>query len=120
MKRYLCSIALDIFPCGQHVIAQSPKFDLADIHTSPTPFWFAQNSGGRLRDGLYINRDATVLQLVQAAYGVTEDISPEVQSWLKSDLWLTWSPKCPKAPREKPPNLMLQTLLTGRFRTGDQ
>ncbi len=40
-------------------LAQQPKFDLADVHVSPTAYWFAQNRGGSIRDGLYINRDAT-------------------------------------------------------------
>ena len=41
--------------------AQQPKFDIiADVHVSPTARNFAQNFGGVLREGRYVNRDATM------------------------------------------------------------
>src|SRR5260370_41194577 len=52
--------------------AQEPKFAIADVHVSPTARTFAQNFGGVLRDGRYVNRDATMLNLIVAAYGVAE------------------------------------------------
>ena len=55
------------------VFAQQPRFELADVHVSPTAPRFAQNFGGVLREGRYVNRDATMIQLIIAAYGVTED-----------------------------------------------
>ena len=42
-------------------LAQQPKFDMADVHVSPTAHTFAQNFGGVLRAGKYVNRDATML-----------------------------------------------------------
>jgi hypothetical protein len=51
-------------------LAQQPKFEIADV----TARGFAQNFGGVLRAGKYVNRDATMLELIQAAYGVTEDV----------------------------------------------
>jgi len=45
------------------VFAQQPKFDIADVHVSPTARTFAQNFGGVLREGRYVNRDATMLNL---------------------------------------------------------
>ena len=45
MQKVLLPIVLAVTPA----FSQQPKFELADIHTSPTPFWFAQNGGGRLR-----------------------------------------------------------------------
>src|SRR4051794_23829940 len=67
--------------------AQQPKFDLADVHISTTPRWFAQNNGGMLRDGRYVNRDATLLGLIEAAYGVKEDEVAGGPSWLDTDLF---------------------------------
>lgn len=94
--------------------AQQPKFEIADVHSSPTPFWFAQNNGGRLRDGLYFNRDATVLQLIQAAYGVPEDGITGGPNWLKSDLFDVVA-KVPEGTTRETANLMLQSLLAERF-----
>jgi hypothetical protein len=50
MKKILLLSVLAIVPA----LAQQPKFDLADVHIS-TAYWFAQNSGGLIRDGLYIS-----------------------------------------------------------------
>lgn len=107
-------IALLIVPAIMPAFAQVPKFEIADVHTSPTPFWFAQNAGGRLRDGLYINRDATLLQLIQAAYGVTEDSIGGGPSWLKSDIFDVVA-KVPEGTTRETANLMLQALLAERF-----
>ncbi len=52
---------------------QQPRFEAADVHVSPTAPGFGQNFGGVLREGRYVNRDATMLNLIEAAYGVSED-----------------------------------------------
>ena len=39
---------------------QQPKFPMADVHVSKTAPGFAQNFGGVLREGKYVNRDATM------------------------------------------------------------
>jgi hypothetical protein len=69
---------------------QRARFELADVHVSPTAFWFAQNAGAQIRPGLvidrfYIYRDATLLSLIQAAYGVSGEMVSGRPSWLKSD-----------------------------------
>src|SRR6476646_8829836 len=69
------------------VFAQQPKFEIADVHVSPTARTFAQNFGGVLRDGRYVNRDATMLNLIVAAYGVSEDTVAGGPGWLTSDLF---------------------------------
>jgi len=94
--------------------AQQPKFDLADVHASTTAYWFAQNNGGLIRDGVYINRDATLLNLIQAAYGVTEDVVAGGPSWLKSDFFDVVA-KVPEGTTPATANLMLQALLAERF-----
>jgi uncharacterized protein (TIGR03435 family) len=67
--------------------AQPPRFEVADVHVSPTARGFAQNFGGVLRTGRYINRDATMLQLISAAYGVPEDDISGGPGWVSSDLF---------------------------------
>src|ERR1700691_463162 len=79
-------------PDAEQPLARQAKFELADVHVSPTAFWLAQNTGGQILPGLvidrlYIYRDATLLSLIQAAYGVPEDMFSGGPSWLKSDLF---------------------------------
>ena len=95
-------------------LAQQPKFELADVHVSATPRWFAQNNGGLLRDGLYINRDATLLQLIEAAYSVPEDAVAGGPSWLNTDLYEVIA-KVPDGTTPATARLMLQALLAERF-----
>ena len=94
--------------------SQQPKFDLADVHASSTAYWFAEYNGGLIRDGIYINRDATVLNLIRTAYGVTEDVIAGGPSWLKSDLFDIIA-KVPEGTTPATANLMLQGLLGERF-----
>lgn len=70
MKKIALFSLLTITPA----VAQQPKFDVADVHVPATAHGFAQNFGGVLRAGRYVNRDATMLQLIEAAYGVSEDM----------------------------------------------
>jgi uncharacterized protein (TIGR03435 family) len=106
-------------PNAQQAAAPQPRFELADVHVSPTAFWFAQNTNGQIRpglisDGLYIYRDATLLSLIQAAYGVTEDMVSGGPSWLKSDLFDVVA-KVPEGTTPANLKLMLQSLLADRF-----
>jgi len=78
-------------------LAQPAKFDIADVHASTTAHGFAQNFGGVLREGRYVNRDATMLELIEAAYGVSEDNIAGGPGWLNSELfdvrtlpWPSW------------------------------
>ena len=95
-------------------LAQQPKFELADVHVSPTSRTFAQNFGGVLRAGRYVNRDATMLDLIQAAYGVTADEVAGGPAWLDSDLFDVVA-QVPNGTTMKTANLMLQALLEERF-----
>ena len=54
-------------------LAQQPKFEIADVHPSTTLRSYVQSFGGVVRDGLYTNREATMLDLVKAAYDVSSD-----------------------------------------------
>ncbi|HEX4278319.1 MAG TPA: TIGR03435 family protein [Bryobacteraceae bacterium] len=95
-------------------IAQQPKFDAADVHVSPTASSFAQNFGGVLREGRYVNRDATMLKLIASAYGVSEDAVGGGPGWLSSDLFDVIA-KVPDGTSLATANLMLRTLLAERF-----
>ena len=71
------------------ILAQTqpePKFDAADVHVSPTARGFAQNFGGVLREGRYVNRDATMLNLITSAYGVADD-GVTGPGWISNDLF---------------------------------
>jgi uncharacterized protein (TIGR03435 family) len=94
--------------------AQPPKFEMADVHVSATAHTFAQNFGGVLRAGKYINRDATMLNLIEAAYDVSEDSIAGGPGWLNSDLFDVIA-KVPDGTTPAAAKLMLQALLADRF-----
>jgi uncharacterized protein (TIGR03435 family) len=96
------------------VLAQQAKFDIADVHVSATPRWFAQNNGGSIREGRYANRDATMLNLIEAAYGVTEDAVAGGPSWLDTDIFDVIA-KVPDGTTLATARPMLQALLAERF-----
>jgi uncharacterized protein (TIGR03435 family) len=96
-------------------LAQEPKFGLADVHPSTTSQMFAQNFGGVLRGGRYVNRDATMLDLIEAAYGVKEDSVSGGPGWLSYDLFDVVA-KIPDGTTPARANLMLQALLADRFK----
>jgi uncharacterized protein (TIGR03435 family) len=110
MKKRLLLTLLAITP----VFGQQPKFEIADVHLSKTSRGFAQNFGGVLRDGRYVNRDATMLDLIVAAYGVSEDTVAGGPGWLSSDLFDVIA-KVPPGTTQATANLMLQALLADRF-----
>lgn len=96
-------------------LAQQPKFEMADVHVSTTRSGYAQNFGGVLRAGKYINRDATMLNLIKTAYGVSEDSISGGPGWLDSDLFDVIA-KIPDGTTPATANLMLQALLADRFK----
>lgn len=95
-------------------LAQQPKFEIADVHSSTTARGFVQNFGGVLREGRYVNRDATMLNLIEAAYGVSEDNIAGGPAWLNSDVFDVIA-KVPEGTTPAAANLMLRSLLADRF-----
>lgn len=95
-------------------VAQQPKFEVADVHVSATAHGFAQNFGGVLRAGHYVNRDATMLNLIEAGYGVSEDNIAGGPGWVSSDLFDVVA-KVPDGTTQAAANEMLQALLADRF-----
>lgn len=95
-------------------LAQQPKFEIADVHVSPTARTFAQNFGGVLRGGRYVNRDATMLNLIGEAYSVSEDGLAGGPGWISSDLFDVIA-KVPDGTTPATAKVMLQSLLGERF-----
>lgn len=94
--------------------ANQPQFVMADVHSSTTTRGFAQSFGGAIRDGLYVNRDATMLALIEAAYGVSEDTISGGPGWVGADLFDVVA-KVPASTTKADANLMLRSLLSDRF-----
>lgn len=92
----------------------APKFEIADVHTSATVPAFAQNFGGVLREGRYVNRDVTLVKLIAAAYGVSEENVVGGPGWIGSDLYDIVA-KVPDGTTIAAANLMLKSLLVDRF-----
>jgi uncharacterized protein (TIGR03435 family) len=102
------------FLTAMTTFAQQPKFEVADVHVSPTAHGFSQSFGGVLREGRYINRDATMLKLIEAAYGIPEDNVAGGPGWVSSELFDVLA-KVPDGTTPAEANLMLQGLLSERF-----
>jgi uncharacterized protein (TIGR03435 family) len=96
-------------------ICQTPKFELADVHASKTSRSAVQNFGGVLRAGKYVNRDVTMLALIEAAYQVKEDAIVGGPGWVASDLFDIIA-KVPQGTKMEDANLMLRALLADRFK----
>ena len=96
-------------------VCQQPKFELADVHSSTTSRGAAQNFGGVLRAGKYVNRDVTMLGLIEAAYKVKEDTIAGGPGWVASDLFDVIA-KVPEGTKMADANRMLQALLADRFK----
>jgi uncharacterized protein (TIGR03435 family) len=115
MKNRFAVSLLSLTIAGAAVAADAPKFEIADVHVSPTARGFAQNFGGVLRAGKYVNRDATMLELIQAAWGVSADAISGGPGWIGSDVFDVIA-KVPDGTTQAKANLMLQSLLEERFK----
>jgi uncharacterized protein (TIGR03435 family) len=92
----------------------APKFELADVHASGTTAGFVQTFGGVLREGKYVNRDVTLVSLIAAAYGVTQENVVGGPGWISSDMFDVVA-KVPEGTNMAAANLMLKNLLVERF-----
>src|SRR5580700_8807396 len=100
--------------CLIPAVAQQPKFEIADVHNSTTLRAYVQSFGGVLREGLYINREATMLGFIRDAYGVSDDDIAGGPGWLSYDLFDIVA-KVPEGTTPATAHLMLQSLLSERF-----
>ncbi|HTW66022.1 MAG TPA: TIGR03435 family protein [Bryobacteraceae bacterium] len=93
-----------------------PRFDVADIHRSAlalNPYTYL--SGGVLRGARYDLRKATMLDLVRIAYGVDPEAVYGGPNWLAFDRF-DIAAKAPKLSSPETIRLMLQSLLSERFK----
>jgi uncharacterized protein (TIGR03435 family) len=109
MKTIILAGLVAIMPA----FAQQPKFEIADVHASLTSRW---NAGGYgvIRDGVYVSRDTTMLQLIAAAYGPASDDVTGGPGWITADPFDVIA-KVPAGTTPAAANLMLRTLLAERF-----
>jgi uncharacterized protein (TIGR03435 family) len=93
--------------------ADSPKFEVADVHSSPkrtNAFLRATPS----RNGRYEIKNATMLDLIRIAYGFTDETISGGPNWIELDRFDVTAkvPTGAEADQQKP---MLQSLLADRF-----
>jgi len=116
MMRALTGIALCI-AFSTAALAQAtaapPAFIAADVHTSPQRK-FPFKDGGTLHGDRYILRQATMLDLISAAYGLDNDNVQGGPSWLEQDRYDVIA-KAPATTSKDALKLMLQALLAERF-----
>jgi len=91
----------------------APAFDAADVHISPHRT-FPFKSGGLLHGDRYILHQATMLDLVSAAYGVDDTTVQSGPIWLETDRFDIIA-KAPPTTSKSDIKLMLQALLAERF-----
>ena len=91
----------------------SPRFEIADVHVSSKPF----NAGFRNtppRNGRYEITNATMVNLITVAYGLTPDKVLEGPNWLELDRFDVIA-KIPARATADDQKAMLQSLLEDRF-----
>lgn len=96
-------------------LTQQAKFEMADVHKSATAPGFVQSFGAVIRAGRYVNREATMLNLIGTAYSVSEDNIAGGPGWMNSDLFDIIA-KVPDGTNAATAKLMLQALLADRFK----
>src|SRR5579864_7026536 len=117
MKRALAGVGLLALICcaafSQSTEAPA-KFELADVHVSPKITAFQFFNGGVLQHGRYVAKNATMLDLIAAAYGVDNERVQGGPAWLEKDHFDVIAKAPPSATPEtvKP---LLQALLAERF-----
>ena len=92
----------------------TPKFDAADVHLSPHGANLYM-TGGVLRGGRYDAKNATMVDLIQNAYGVDADKILGGPSWLELDRFDVIA-KAPARATQDTVKLMLQAELADRFK----
>src|SRR5690349_2290360 len=115
MRSLICAGVLTLVAAA--TFAQSgnpPKFDVADVHASAK----ATNAFMRVsppRNGRYEIKNATMLDLVRTAYGMTADRVVGGPNWLELDRFDIIA-KVPDGADADASKSMLQALLADRFK----
>ena len=89
-------------------------FEIADVHVAP-PRKFPFMDGGALRGDRYIVHQATMVDLIAAAYGLDPSNVQGGPTWLETDRFDIIA-KAPPTTSKDTIKLMLQSLLADRFK----
>jgi uncharacterized protein (TIGR03435 family) len=89
------------------------QFSIANVSTSPHTLYPYMN-GGQLKGDRYMIRDATLIDLVNTAYGIDEDNIFGGQAWTEIDRFDVVA-QAPAGTPKDTLNVMLQNLLADRF-----
>ena len=118
MKRAFAGVSLLALICSA-AFSQSSEtptsFELADVHVSPKTGGLQFFNGGLLRGGRYLAKNATMLDLISAAYGVESEKVQGGPSWLEKDQFDVIA-KTAKSTTTETVKPMLQALLADRFK----
>ena len=111
----VCAVAIATRSAAQTPAAPdaNPVFEVADVHAS-LPVAHPSLRGGFIRGGRYDLRNATMVDLIAAAWGVDPDKVAGGPNWLDTDHFDVVA----KGPADATPEslrLMLQALLADRF-----
>src|SRR5262245_52164844 len=106
----MCVVTVGLRPGAQ---APAQRFEAADIRVRPRTT-NAQTSGGVVRSGRYDLRNATMVDLISRAYGVTPDTVASGPSWLEMTRF-DIAAKVADGATPSALNGMLRTLLSDRF-----
>jgi uncharacterized membrane protein YgcG len=90
-----------------------PKFEIADVHTSPHRT-FPFGDGGSLHGDRYAFHQATMLDLIAYAYGLDPSLVQGGPIWLETDRFDVIAKATPKTSKEDL-KLMVRSLLAERF-----
>lgn len=101
-------------PSSNDVGVTSPKFDVADIHPSPYSFYSTYFRISLQGTDRYLLRQATLLDMISAAYSVDQAHVLGGPTWLDFDRYEVTAKQPPATPPEKS-RLMLRSLLADRF-----
>jgi uncharacterized protein (TIGR03435 family) len=117
MKRALAGLSFFalLFCAAFSQSTEAPtKFEIADVHTSPKGGIQFFN-GGILQRGRYVAKNATMLDLISAAYGVENEKVQGGPTWLEKDQFDVIA-KAPASMTTETVKPLLQALLAERFK----
>ena len=118
MKRALAALGFFALTCYAAFCqsTEAPtKFELADVHVSPKSTGFQFFNGGVLQRGRYVAKNATMVDLIAAAYGVDSLRVQGGPSWLEKDHFDVVA-KAPASTTPETVKPLLQALLAERFK----
>lgn len=90
-------------------------FEIADVHTSPPRRFPFVEGGTTLRGDRLVFHEATMVELIAAAYGIDPSLVQAGPAWLETDRFEVRAKAPPTTPKDTV-KLMLQSLLADRFK----